>query len=509
MERAAGRPALGADPAAGLGDRPAAPAAVARAGAAHGEQPRRGTASPAPVVVGVAALAGVGGSRRLRCRLRGTSRRARLERRRGRRAGASARATVRVVLGSVVAPGRPSGGSGGVVVAEDLVEQVLVEPGRVERVAPAPVRERQPGGRADVLAGDRRSRPRQAACATAVRAVTMSARMPSTSKAAHTSAILSSAGVGQLDLRRPAPGRPAIRVGQRALGVGVRARRTRPGRRRRPSGGVPPRRAAPGPAARRPRRSARTGRAAAAAARPPRGSSCRPARTGRRARPRRRPARRSTRPIAAASSSRSTRWSWSRLTSSTYRIPRCARASSPGSYSALPSRQRALEVQRAEHPVLGGADRAARPAAPAGSRSRRRPRTGRRGQRRPGRRGSLENRSPATTVDRRQHRGQRAHDRRLRGALLAADQDAADLGGDRGEDQGQRHVVGTPDRRRLKGNAVGMEAPARSAMDIGDARREAGLRTSRSRLRGGPGHRSGPVPDSHRLPRFSPPRPTS
>ena len=37
------------------------------------------------------------------------------------------------------------------------------------------------------------------------------------------------------------------------------------------------------------------------------------------------------RPIAAASSSRSTRWSCSRFTSSTYRIPRCAAASSPGS----------------------------------------------------------------------------------------------------------------------------------------------------------------------------------
>ncbi len=41
--------------------------------------------------------------------------------------------------------------------------------------------------------------------------------------------------------------------------------------------------------------------------------------------------------MAAASSSRSTRWSWSRLTSSTYRIPRWASARSPGSKAFTPS----------------------------------------------------------------------------------------------------------------------------------------------------------------------------
>ena len=40
----------------------------------------------------------------------------------------------------------------GLVVAEDLVEQVLVETGGVERVAAAAVGEREPGGGADVLA---------------------------------------------------------------------------------------------------------------------------------------------------------------------------------------------------------------------------------------------------------------------------------------------------------------------------------------------------------------------
>jgi len=37
------------------------------------------------------------------------------------------------------------------VVTEEGVEQVLVEAGGVERVAPAPVRQREPGGDADVV----------------------------------------------------------------------------------------------------------------------------------------------------------------------------------------------------------------------------------------------------------------------------------------------------------------------------------------------------------------------
>ena len=105
------------------------------------------------------------------------------------------------------------------------------------------------------------------------------------------------------------------------------------------------------------------------------------------------------RPIAAASSSRSTRWSCSRFTSSTYRIPRCAAASSPGSYADPARAERLLQVERADHPVLGGADRAARPAGPAGGRRRRRcaDRPGRRGPGRPGRRRSG---SPGRPADR-------------------------------------------------------------------------------------------------------------
>ena len=88
--------------------------------------------------------------------------------------------------------------------------------------------------------------------------------------------------------------------------------------------------------------------------------------------------------------------------------------------------------------------RAARPAAPAASRRRRRRANGRRATG-AGSRGSLENRSPATTSIGGSTRGQGAHDRRLRGALLAAHEHAADLGGDRGEHQGQGHVVGADD----------------------------------------------------------------
>ena len=64
------------------------------------------------------------------------------------------------------------------------------------------------------------------------------------------------------------------------------------------------------------------------------------------------------RPIAAASSSRSTRWSCSRLTSSTYSIPRCAAGEQPGLVLGHPAgSQRLLQVQRADHPVLGRPDR--------------------------------------------------------------------------------------------------------------------------------------------------------
>ena len=113
---------------------------------------------------------------------------------------------------------------------------------------------------------------------------------------------------------------PAMRCGAAARSPAScspqAAARRRRGRRRRPRGDSRPRRARPGPARCARRRPARSGRAAGGGGRPPRGSSTRPARTG--------PGgcgipSRSTRftPVAATSRSTSTRWSASRLTSST------------------------------------------------------------------------------------------------------------------------------------------------------------------------------------------------
>ncbi len=170
-----------------------------------------------------------------------------------------------------------------------LVELAGVQAGVVERVAATTVRQRQFGGHPDVLLVDqdlpsRRSpavSPRHAAWATAVRATTRSARIPSTSKAAHSAAIRRNSlsgnttsatprarrgdaarqvGVG-CGVPRGEPDRVGL-VGQSAAGSPRRARRRR-GRRAR-------------------RRSGRTGRAAADAARPLRDSSCRSARIGRR-----------------------------------------------------------------------------------------------------------------------------------------------------------------------------------------------------------------------------------
>ena len=89
------------------------------------------------------------------------------------------------------------------------------------------------------------SRPCQAASAIAVRAVTRSARMPSTPNAPQTAQIWRSAASGSVDLRQPGPGRghvrrPARRYRRRS---GPRTRRGRPRRR---AGGGPPRPVRPG-----------------------------------------------------------------------------------------------------------------------------------------------------------------------------------------------------------------------------------------------------------------------
>ena len=133
-------------------------------------------------------------------------------------------------------------------------------------------------------------------CAIAVRAVTMSARMPSTSNAAQTAATCRSAPSRQ---HAPSGSRRRAATIRRARSASSSAQRRREPRRsasyasRRRTTSDP---LVPAPAAPPPRRSARTGRAAAAAARPPRGSSCRRAGTAPRAGPRRPRARRTTRP---------------------------------------------------------------------------------------------------------------------------------------------------------------------------------------------------------------------
>ena len=65
-------------------------------------------------------------------------------------------------------------------------------------------------------------------------------------------------------------------------------------------------------------------------------------------------------------------------------------------------------------------------------------------------------REPVTRddLDRRQQRGQRAHDRRLRGALLPAHQDAADPRVDRGEHEGETQVLVADDGREREAQGV-------------------------------------------------------
>ena len=208
-----------------------------------------------------------------------------------------------------------------------LVEGLLVHPRLVERVAPAPVRQRQPGRRAHVLLRTA-SAPRHAACAAAARAMTRSARIPSTSKAAHTAAIRRSSASGSTTdpsrtrasaIRRAVSPSASANAATNAAGSASNAIRLR----------TTSTRVSTSRDARTstvsPNRSSSCGRSspssgfmvptsrndAACDTDTPSRSTC-------------------ARPIAAASRSRSTRWSCSRLTSSTYSTPRCASASSPG-----------------------------------------------------------------------------------------------------------------------------------------------------------------------------------
>ena len=178
--------------------------------------------------------------------------------------------------------------------------------------------------------------PRHAACATAVRATTRSARIPSTSNAAHSAAMrrnsLSGNSTSPTDLRAAvmrrassascsayAAAKPAWSASNasRARMTSARTSTSRDARTSTVS----------------PNRSSSCGRSS------PSSGFMVPIRTKRASWLCDTPSRSMcTRPIAAASSSTSTRWSCSRLTSSTYSTPPCARASRPGENACSPSR---------------------------------------------------------------------------------------------------------------------------------------------------------------------------
>ena len=72
---------------------------------------------------------------------------------------------------------------------------------------------------------------------------------------------------------------------------------------------------------------------------------------------------------------------------------------------------------------------------------------------------------PRDDLDRRQQRGQRAHDRRLRGALLPAHQHAADPRVDRGEHQGETQVLVADDGREREAQGVSSRIGSRGSTD--------------------------------------------
>ncbi len=161
--------------------------------------------------------------------------------------------------------------------------------------------------------------------------------------------------------------------------------------------------------------------------------------------------------------------------------------------------QRLLEVQRTQHAILGGADgqldEAYGPGLDidvGGERAVGRQRVGL----------ARIGREPVAGdhVDRRQHRGEGAHHGRLGGALLAAHEHAADRGRDRREGQGERHVVGSDDgaeRIVLWHMGLPLDLPSMTGA-------VASASQPRGRSSDFPGRAwvtaAGPVPDSHRLP---------
>ena len=216
----------------------------------------------------------------------GLARRRGIGARRGLVAGSGVAAARPVIPGTRVVVGILTG------LGQRPVQLVLVELRRVERLPPAPVRQRQPRGGPHVHGGDlvpalpcrvRDRRPR----GHQVRAQPVHVE-----RRAHRRHLP--------QRRRRAAPRPGSRAWAATIRAASPASAALPPRGERRGVGVvgqppPDHLAAQGrrPAGRRPPRSARTGRAVAGAVRPPPGSSCRPAGTGPRAGQTPRPAPRS------------------------------------------------------------------------------------------------------------------------------------------------------------------------------------------------------------------------
>ena len=237
-----------------------------------------------------------------------------------------------------------------------LVELVGIQPGIVERVAPTPVRQRQFRGHPDVLLARRVARHR-ATRRGPPRCGPPPGRRASRRRRRPRTAPRSGVTRCPAAPRRPTPARAAaMRRASSASSSAYRAAK------------------ASGSASKSSRRritSTRTStsrEARTSTVSPNRSSSCGrsspssgfivPISTNRASWQCEMPSRSMcTRPIAAASSSTSTRWSCSRLTSSTYSTPPCARGQQSRRERVLAVAQHLLQVQRPDHPVLGGADR--------------------------------------------------------------------------------------------------------------------------------------------------------
>ena len=135
---------------------------------------------------------------------------------------------------------RRSGSGSGRRSSQGLVERLLVDPRLVERVAAAPVRQRQPGGDPHVLLVDGVGPPPGRVRRRRAGDHEVGPHAVDVERGAHRGDP-AQLGVGQHHRRQPRARASAIRRGRLRLGVGPAWRRSRPGRPRTPSGGAPPR----------------------------------------------------------------------------------------------------------------------------------------------------------------------------------------------------------------------------------------------------------------------------